>query len=296
MVDTFNSNTTQIKNSDGELSDDEDGVNLDAMNTEEEYSHAKIINQCDFGQRHLIDAHIFSNTTLLQQECLSTFTEMSDSGLNLDDVNGDISTIHTIQLFPTRLKLISGTLAGGTKYSDIHVDSDVEDVLEKLSTIDTKTNKETDRDKNINSQKVSTLQERARRVTRLEKKQLEKKQYIAYELIACTFFLGMVNDAQNPHTNLGAYLQQSLRGSTTADIEDTVKMLKARGGRKQMLMFLMGPAGSGKSTVVMVAQQFCYELCLAMGVMWSDTTFYLLCIQDQQNHCLVVLQSQRLLS
>jgi hypothetical protein len=73
-------------------------------------------------------------------------------------------------------------------------------------------------------------------------------------MIACTFFLGLVNDARNPHANLGAYLQQSLIGSTTADIEDTVKMLKARGGREQMLMFLTGPAGSGKSTAIMVAQ------------------------------------------
>ena len=68
MVDTLNSNTTQIKNSDGKLSGDEDGANFDAMNTEEEYSHAKIINQCDFGQRHLIDARISSNATILQQK------------------------------------------------------------------------------------------------------------------------------------------------------------------------------------------------------------------------------------
>jgi hypothetical protein len=90
---------------------------------------------------------------------------------------------------------------------------------------------------------------------------------------ACTFFLGLVNNARNPHTNLGAYLQQSLRGSTIADIKDTVKMLKARGGREQMLMFLMEPAGSGKSTAIMVAQHFYYEFCLAVSVMWSDTTF-----------------------
>ena len=99
------------------------------MNTEEEYSHAKIINQCDFGQRHLIDARLSSNTTLLQQEELSTFTEMSDSGLNSDDVNGDISTMHTIQMFLTMLKLMSGTLVGDANYSNIYIDSDVEDVL-----------------------------------------------------------------------------------------------------------------------------------------------------------------------
>ncbi len=68
--------------------------------------------------------------SVLQQEGLSTFTETSDSGLNSDDVNGDISTMHTIQTFPTMLKLISGTLVRGANYSDIYIDSDVEDVLE----------------------------------------------------------------------------------------------------------------------------------------------------------------------
>jgi hypothetical protein len=70
LVDTLNSNTTQIKYSDSKWSDIKDEVNFDAMNTEEQYSNAKIINQCDFGQRHLIDARISSNTTLLQQEGL----------------------------------------------------------------------------------------------------------------------------------------------------------------------------------------------------------------------------------
>jgi len=82
-----------------------------------------------------------------------------------------------------------------------------------------------------NTHKIPTLHKTARKVARLKKRKLDEKQYIAYEMIACTFFLGLVNNTQNPHTNLGAYLQQSLRGSTTADIEDTVKMLKARGGR-----------------------------------------------------------------
>ncbi len=75
-------------------------------------------------------------------------------------------------------------------------------------------------------------------------------------MIACTFSLGLVNNAQNPHTNLGAYVQQSLRGSTTADIEDTVMMLRARGGREKMLMFLTGPAWSGKNTAIMVDINF----------------------------------------
>ncbi len=38
-------------------------------------------------------------------------------------------------------------------------------------------------------------------------------------------------------------------------------------------MFLTGPAGLGKSTAMKVAQQFCYEFCIAVGIMWSDKTF-----------------------
>jgi hypothetical protein len=110
----------------------------------------------------------------------------------------------------------------------------------------------------IITKKVSTLPEIAQKVARLQKTQLDEKQYIAYELIACTFLLGMVNDGHNPYTKLGKYLQQSLGGSTNTvtNIEDIVKWLKARSGQEQMLMFLTGPAGSGKSTAVMVAQHF----------------------------------------
>ncbi len=128
---------------------------------------------------------------------------------------------------------------------------------------------------NTNKRKVPTLSEIARKVARLQKTQLDEKQYIAYEMIACTFLLGMVNDGRNPYTKLGKYLQQSMAGSTetAANIEGIIKQLKARGGREQMLMFLTGPAGSGKSTAVMVAQHFCYEFCLAVGAMWSDSTF-----------------------
>ena len=72
---------------------------------------------------------------------------------------------------------------------------------------------------------------------------------------------------------VGAYLQQTMEITSTADGNDTIKKLKARGGRDQLLMFLTGPAGLGKSTAMKVAQQFCYEFCIAVGIMWSDKTF-----------------------
>ncbi len=112
-------------------------------------------------------------------------------------------------------------------------------------------------------------------MAKLEKTQLDEKQYIAYEIIACTLLLGLVNDERDKTAKLGTYLQQTMEITTTADANDIIKKLKARGGRHQLLMFLTGPASSGKSTAMKIAQQFCYEFCIAVGIMWSEKTFIL---------------------
>ena len=85
-------------------------------------------------------------------------------------------------------------------------------------------------------------------MSKLEKTQLDEKQYVAYEIIACTFLLGLVNDGHDKTTKLGAYIQQTMDDTTNADANDIIKKLKARGGRDQLLMILTGPAGSGKSS------------------------------------------------
>ncbi len=47
---------------------------------------------------------------------------------------------------------------------------------------------------NLNTHKIPTLHKTDRKVARLEKRKLDEKQYIAYEMIACTFLLGLVQD------------------------------------------------------------------------------------------------------
>ncbi len=49
---------------------------------------------------------------------------------------------------------------------------------------------------------------------------------------------------------VGAYLQQTMEITSTTDDNDIIKKLKARGGRDQLLMFLTGPVGLGKSTAM----------------------------------------------
>ncbi len=103
--------------------------------------------------------------------------------------------------------------------------------------------------------------------------ELDEKQYIAYEMIACTFLLGLVKDGNDSNTTLFTSLQKTMGGEWSKELADIVRLSEARGGQEQLLLFLTGPAGSGKSTAMRVAEQFCYEFCLAVGVMWSDTAF-----------------------
>jgi hypothetical protein len=70
-----------------------------------------------------------------------------------------------------------------------------------------------------------------------------------------------------PGTYHGKYCHLDL------NINNIVHRLETRGGQSQLIMFLTGLAGSGKSTAVKVAQPFCNDVCIAVGVMWSDQTF-----------------------
>jgi hypothetical protein len=87
------------------------------------------------------------------------------------------------------------------------------------------------------------------------------------------FCPGLVKDGNDSNTTLFPSLQKTMGGESSKEIADIVKKLEERGGQEQLLLFRTGSAGSGKSTAMRVAKQFCYEFCVAIGVMWSDTTF-----------------------
>jgi hypothetical protein len=54
-------------------SNDENDMENDSINIFDEYTHSEIINSCDFGQIHLIQARLLSNNSLIQhQETNST--------------------------------------------------------------------------------------------------------------------------------------------------------------------------------------------------------------------------------
>ncbi len=109
-------------------------------------------------------------------------------------------------------------MVGSANYNEIYLDPDDEDAFNSRSRNDSDIRKQEEDTKN-----VPTFPEIARKVAKLQKIQLDKKQYISYEMIACTFLLGLVKDGRDPHTNLGAYLQKGLGGPTTTTIHDIVK-------------------------------------------------------------------------
>jgi hypothetical protein len=170
-------------------------------------------------------------------------TETQDSTLN----GKDLSNVgrNTNKTYSTMLKLISGALVGGTNYSEIYNTCNIE--KDDMSTVSDNSSNNTDnQSSNEQHRKIPTLQEVARKVARLEKMELDEKQYIAYEMIACTFLLGLIKDGKDSNTTLFTSLQKTVGGESSQEIADIVRKLEARGGQEQLLLFLMGPAGSGK--------------------------------------------------
>ena len=49
--------------------------------------------------------------------------------------------------------------------------------------------------------------------------------------------------------------------------------LYALGAKEQLIMFLTGSAGAGKTTAVKLAQKFCFEFCRSVGSFWNSRTF-----------------------
>ncbi len=126
-------------------------------------------------------------------------------GLSSDSTNDGQSMQQTSKTFPTMLKLISGALIGGVNYKEIYMDSEIDDKTNPPTTTNNM-----GANKNTIIHKIPTLPETARKVARLEKRKLDKKQYIAYEMIACTFLPGLVHDGNDPKTNLYSCLGHRL--------------------------------------------------------------------------------------
>jgi hypothetical protein len=168
---------------DDEWSDNESNLDFDNIHEHDEYSHSEIINRCSFGSTHIINARLSSQTSLQDQVKSSTHDTTIQCFYSKEFADEQHDMIKT---FSTMLKLISGTLVGGVKYCDLYIDSNKDEEITPANSLLS----EKDYGLRPKEHRIPTLHQIARKVAKLEKTQLDEIQYIAYEMIACTFLLG----------------------------------------------------------------------------------------------------------
>jgi len=198
--------------------------------------------RASFTEGHLIDARLLPTESLLRSN-----RERLSPNLTIDETSHSRNVSQGDRTDSCMMQLIAGSMVGYTDYHDIY-----------SSIGNTETN--SDSDKETSSSSVPTL--------------VDEKQYVTYEIMCCTFLLGLVNQSNNPNSLLSLYLNQAILSTDSeSDTEELVAELKVRGGQDQLIMFLTGPAGAGKSTAMKVARRFCFEFSLAVGALWSDRMF-----------------------
>ena len=83
----------------------------------------------------------------------------------------------------------------------------------------------------------------------------------------------MTPPTSDGQSDLSTYFGTTFQDTSSEQTTELVKRLKARGGQEQLILFLPGFAGAGKSTCLKIAQRFCFEFCRAVSIEWDDNTF-----------------------
>ena len=157
--------------------------------------------------------------------------------------------------YATVLEFLCGSVVGDACYS---YDDDVDD-------------EHKEEERNIGGLRLPTLEGVAKKVEKKEGKMLDEKQYIAYEILCCSFILELVESGEL--TKMFA-IDASDKAAAEKNKKKLVANLKARCAERHLTMFLTGPAGSGKSTAVDVAQRYCYEVSLALNITWENSFLF----------------------
>ncbi len=226
----------------------DDGVNISSLCLDQD----EVIKQCNFPNERFVPPH-----ALLDQSIIDKSIDDESNRVN-GSSNPSVGQNYENKSFRTVLELIQGSIVGMSSYSDFiqFHSSDDGDINEA-----TKSN--------------PTIAGIARHLSKQDGKLLDEKQYITYEMICCTFLLQFLDDALDPSSSVYKQIGLALQHTDHSDLIDEIKMqLLARGGMYQLLLFLTGPAGAGKTTAIKAAERFCYEFCSSCNVLWSDTTFF----------------------
>jgi hypothetical protein len=101
----------------------------------------------------------------------------------------------------------------------------------------------------------------------------DEKQVAAYEVICASFVLNLLNETV---VNNAVQAAASAMGvECRSRLDDVTASLKKMGGEEQLIMFLTGAGGCGKSHVISAARKFCHRFSQQAGIIFDPTTFYL---------------------
>ena len=218
---------------------------------DKEHGHNEILKRSDFPEGHHIDARLSSNESLFTWH--TDFTPISISGSPLPDVvQAEEKT------YPMMIKMIQSSIHGVDKWKEL---------------CQSKSNDQ------VKKPKFPTMASILANAFQEDKTELDRKQRVTYETICGTFLLGLINDGIDNSTTLGAYFAKSLSeiskeiSSYDDDLQYVIMQLRGLGAREQLVMFLTGSAGAGKTTAVKLAQRFCFEFYRAVSILWNDRSF-----------------------
>ena len=215
---------------------------------------------------------------------------LSQNDVEMERDNGDSSTERSIPMnssnyedeFSTLLALVSGSTVGSSR----HYIQEYEDSLDCIND-NSHFNEELQSNEmdfcidqlrdlgvmsNFNVSSIPTMRGVARRMHEDKGIELDPIQYVAYKVVCSSFLLNLINEGWEKRMN-------SMSSTFTDDEgncgkKDTISQkLRDLGAKEQLLMFITGPAGSGKSTSLEVAQHFCFEFCRTIGEQWDKSTF-----------------------
>ena len=235
---------------------DDDDAQFDELHPDLDRGQYDVIKRAPFTSSHLIDARLSSTRSLF------TFGEESPDRTGRFRTSTSNTSDWNRHNQPVQLRIISGSLVGPTDYAKVY------DGISGSNGNDFETNQLLD------DRSTPTIAGVARKVAARGGVILDEKPYITYELICCTFLLGLVQNGMESSPSLRRAFQDIFIDYQDEDsLARVVDELKVRGGRDQLIMFLTGPAGAGKSAAIKVARRFCFDFSRSAGLLWSEYSF-----------------------
>jgi hypothetical protein len=237
------------------ISDDEE---LGDIRYDEKRTQDELINKCNYNDNNFIHERLSSQQSLLTR---NTSTGFAYNSSHSTDYN--INSMHHRGSYPMMLQLITQSLVGSSQLSQIYEQ-------------DNEGTNDTDGDSSQSN--VPSMNDILQQVEKQEGTKLDDKQILTYRSICATFLLGLIQDGINDKTLLGRYFTAIATNTDVAtSTNNLTKLLKTKlmaiGGRYQLIMFLTGPAGAGKTTAIKMAEKFCFQFCRSVSIMWNDNTF-----------------------